>query len=623
MALRANTHWQFFDNATANMVNGGGFAIDNTNFLADATTDSNTANTDDPILSSASYNFVAGDVDAWVYIQSGTNWTPGFYKISAVASNKATLMAAVGEAVQFNSTTGDWGANTVAGCATVGTPTSGTFGIDYSQTTAAIITDTDLACADGDAASPVVTSAAKPFGVNHVGNIIHVTAGTGYTADWYEIVSVSGVNATLDRAVGTDGAKTGGTFYVGGAMSLNSTLDDEFYEAVPAGSMIWYKNGTYTTGEAISVSSTNGTIANPIVHIGYNSLRGDNPIGSTRPTIAAGANAFALGQDNRIIYLNFTTTESVGISSGARFTVAYCKILNTSTTASRAAIRPLSVDHRFVFNEFISQNGSAMSVFGGTKTRVFGNYAHDSVSGYISDQPDTFIINNIFARNTSAGITLSQPAARSLILNNTLYGRDAKIGTGINLSGSGSGTNCIGNNIMYGCTTGLSVSTSYSKNNLSFANDFYNNTADVSVWIKSSTDLALDPQFTDVTEITGTTATTSGSVLTDGGADFSTVEDNVDFLHVTSGTGVTTGCYLITGHTGTTLTTNNALGTSSAGNVVYWLGTGHDYSIGTNLKAQGFPGPFYGSATTGYMDIGAVQRQEAGGGSGGSFTFVG
>lgn len=45
---------------------------------------------------------------------------------------------------------------------------------------------------------------------------------------------------------------------------------------------------------------------------------------------------------------------------------------------------------------------------------------------------------------------------------------------------------------------------------------------------------------------------------------------------------------------------------------------GGDYSIGTNLKAMGFPGvfpPAAAIATTGYLDIGAVQRQEAGGGS--------
>ena len=43
---------------------------------------------------------------------------------------------------------------------------------------------------------------------------------------------------------------------------------------------------------------------------------------------------------------------------------------------------------------------------------------------------------------------------------------------------------------------------------------------------------------------------------------------------------------------------------------------GSDFSIGSTspAKAAGFPGAFLGSSSTGYLDIGAVQRQEAGGG---------
>ena len=44
-----------------------------------------------PVFSSASYNFVAGDVGAWLYIDSGTNWIPGWYQIASVASNVATI----------------------------------------------------------------------------------------------------------------------------------------------------------------------------------------------------------------------------------------------------------------------------------------------------------------------------------------------------------------------------------------------------------------------------------------------------------------------------------------------------------------------------------------------------
>lgn len=49
---------------------------------------------------------------------------------------------------------------------------------------------------------------------------------------------------------------------------------------------------------------------------------------------------------------------------------------------------------------------------------------------------------------------------------------------------------------------------------------------------------------------------------------------------------------------------------------------GGDFEIGTNLKALGFPtGNYLGTSTRSYEDIGALQREEAGGGSGGSFTF--
>lgn len=42
-----------------------------------------------------------------------------------------------------------------------------------------------------------------------------------------------------------------------------------------------------------------------------------------------------------------------------------------------------------------------------------------------------------------------------------------------------------------------------------------------------------------------------------------------------------------------------------------------DFSVGANMKAIGFPGAFRGTTTTGYLDLGAAQRQEAGGTAGG------
>ena len=42
-----------------------------------------------------------------------------------------------------------------------------------------------------------------------------------------------------------------------------------------------------------------------------------------------------------------------------------------------------------------------------------------------------------------------------------------------------------------------------------------------------------------------------------------------------------------------------------------------DFSIGENLKEKAFPGTFPGGLTTGHLDMGAVQREETGGGGSG------
>jgi len=173
-------------------------------------------------------------------------------------------------------------------------------------------------------------------------------------------------------------------------------------------------------------------------------------------------------------------------------------------------------------------------------------------------------------------------------------------------------------NIIYGFATGVGQSTAQYLTNSGGYNDFFNNTSDVSNYTKSSTDLALNPNFTSAGQITGTTATSSASVLTDSSANFNTsgfITDNISVLHVLSGTGVTVANYLITAHTNTTLTTNNALGTSVAGNIVYFVPYQHNFlTTNSSVKGSGFPGPF-GTVTTGFATPGAVQASSSGGGS--------
>ena len=65
------------------------------------------------------------------------------------------------------------------------------------------------------------------------------------------------------------------------------------------------------------------------------------------------------------------------------------------------------------------------------------------------------------------------------------------------------------------------------------------------------------------------------------------------------------------------MTLDIAPGTNATADKVWQITTGHNFALGTNLKALGTPALFPGGLTTGYTDIGAVQRQEAGGGQSG------
>jgi hypothetical protein len=492
-------------------------------------------------------------------------------------------------------------------------------GTDYSLQDTAQLTNTDLSTSGAGATT--ITSAGSTFTSAMVGNIIHITAGTNFQADWYEIVTFTDANnVVLDRTPSSGGAGSSGTFYVGGALSLNSTLDDDWFEQIPGGNTVYIKSGSYTLGEGVFVSSTLGSVLAPIMIEGYNTTRGDAPTDDNRPVINTGANNISFGQYTFVSYLRFTGTGTGGAgSSGTGFYLMKCKSVNTSTVADRVAITLNS--NNFAFEtEAVCQRGNAFQM-SGANAKAFGCYVHDSKTGFNMTNSGTRLEFCISAGNSDFASKETIGSNRT-ILNSTLFGAVATpVGVGNQLANALGGGKYI-NNIFYGLAKGMEQLTAQQKSNSGFNNNFYNCTTDVTNYTKDSTDIAVNPGFVSVTEITGTTATTSGSVLTDSGADFSTVEDGVDYLRVVSGTGVTVMQYLIDSHTSTTLTVNNTLGTSSAGNVVYVIRTGHNFAVGTNLKATGFPGEFPGSTTTGYLDIGAVQREEPAGGGQAGFVIL-
>jgi hypothetical protein len=259
MAVPATAVFESQPGVGSDTANGGAFDPGSASMATDLA--ATVANTSAPVVTSASYNFVAGDVGAWVYVKSGTNWTPGWYKISSVASNAATLDGTIGHAVLAG-----WGLSTVVGCATTASPTAGTWTIDYSQKASP---RTTLTAATAAGAGSTLTDAT--IGKNWVGNAIQVTGGTNVTTGIFFVSSTSGTTATLDRAV-TTGVTSNAGGGMGGALASLGTAGTN----AVAGNWLWQKGTGTVTSTANGSGGRLSLSANSMRVRGYGTTRGDN-----------------------------------------------------------------------------------------------------------------------------------------------------------------------------------------------------------------------------------------------------------------------------------------------------------------------------------------------------------
>lgn len=488
-------------------------------------------------------------------------------------------------------------------------------GTDYSQQDAAQYNYTNLASTNGTTNPAVVTSASHTFDSNDYGNIIHITAGTSWTAGWYEIVSVSGGAATLDRACGSAATLSNGTFYVGGALSWGTNTATAIQAGV--GGNVWHmKAGSYTQ-TATMAPTTVGSATAPLTLVGYNATRGDNPTGSNRPLIthSGGANAgFQTAASSYWLIKNISMYASSGTTQlfalGGFGQVYNCKFENAITSAGASAVQMSTGIGNFVNCEMQSYRGTAIAS-GTAETSIIGCYIHDSDIG-ISSAASTksqFFMNNLIVGCVTKAITSgSGKTVPTFIIGNTIYGAENKLGIGISLAAA-SYNFVILNNIIYGCTTGIDHGTSGELVTYSMYNSINNCTTDRTNAPAGTGDITTAPAFTNMATVTGTAGTTASSILTDGSADFSNVTDNVDFCYLSAGTGVTVGVYLVTAHTSTSVTLSPAPGNNATADKVFRVTTGRNLGLGAALQGLGYPAGFQTIGTTSYVDIGAVQRR--------------
>jgi hypothetical protein len=481
---------------------------------------------------------------------------------------------------------------------------SGASGTDYSQQDAAQYNGTNLASANGTTNPSVITSATHTFDANDVGNVIRISAGTNWTAGWYEIVSVSGGAATLDRSCGTSATLSNGTFSVGGAVSVSdSQLQTWLQTGIVGGNTIYIKSGSYTMPNITVTTASGSSIL--IKWIGYQTTRGDNPTDpANRPKLTFSTNNWTWGTYN---HFHFLTLHGSAVNSGifgSQSLINFCKITNDSSSLSAVQLGSYST---LANCEVVAKGGVAVHTVS-NPAQIINNFIRGGTTS-INAGNCVSIINNIIEVGFTYGVYLGN--SNIAVVGNTIYGGTTKQSNGIYIPAGGYGWgSLIKNNIISGCTTGLVCSdASASRGIWENYNCFYDNTTNVSaVHTMGANSITTNPSFANVTEISGSTATTSGSVLTQSGGDFSSVTDNVDYIHIISGTGITAGYYLITSHTSTTVTLSTAPGTNATANKVWRIQTGHNYSVGTNMANAGNPGAFPGGFSSGYTDIGAVQR---------------
>lgn len=398
---------------------------------------------------------------------------------------------------------------------------SGGTGTDRSQQDAAHATYTDIVIDGAD--DTKITSAADNFAADDVHNLINITSGTGFTTGRYEITAVAAGVATLDRAVGTL-SSTGGNATLGGAIDIwtDAIFDDA--NGVLAGNKLHVKNDGTANLSIFSVGK-DGTLLKYITVEGYNTTRGDNPVGANRPAIAMGGNAFSI--DNRWIFSNFifTTSHASGVQIGANSKIVNCKSTNASASANRDAFKLESLGGIFR-SEAISTNGEAIT-FNLHDIKVVGCYIHDSLTGINVGGTDSHVIYGCIFDTCTNGVKVTSGSDGSAVIGNTFYNCTTQID-----AGATNDSWTIVNNIFDAGTDGVK----WGDADQSMFMDFncWDNTTDVTNVVKGDNAVTGDPGLTDPAN--GDFTLGSGSNCLDAGLQVGTDQGVVGNYKVNIGT---------------------------------------------------------------------------------------
>lgn len=120
-------------------------------------------------------------------------------------------------------------------------PTLG--GVDYSQTTSPFFSYTDMVLVT----TTTISSVARPFTANDVGNVICQTTGTGWNGGGQrlQILSVSAGIATIDKVAGTAASINGAGNLGGAGADLRTIIAGSAPNGPSTGNIVYQQAGTY------------------------------------------------------------------------------------------------------------------------------------------------------------------------------------------------------------------------------------------------------------------------------------------------------------------------------------------------------------------------------------------
>lgn len=456
MALSAYAIWEVRSLGSDN--NSGGF---DPNATMKSTLSCSNGTSATPTVTASDYTFVSGDIGYYLYIKSGTNWTPGWYLITSISSGNAVVNAASGQFVKANSIL-----SSSNGIGSTDSLSSGTWAIDYSQNNSARISFTDLYLNS----TTTCSSVANPITSAMIGNTIRIISGSGFTTGVYVINSTSGTIATLDRAAGTSLSSNGvanlggafGTPYTGlsSSISLNTygtiyIKADGIYEV--NGLTILYGGnssphivgyGTYRTDKQRPVVSLIGPNTSVFRRWDGTFTKMSNMEFNGNNNISSYAFAFTNNQPystlTNCVFKNMTGSYGSGIQS--RFCVFdnsgvpgyvydYCIFANKpnySLIFSNIGLLSNSVIYKnYVGNDFTWQNSDQIN-YGMIKNNIVhqllgsgyfvGTYNNCSGGGPSANEGTTFVLNNIISEINGYTVrTVCGYAPQPFILDTNAY----------------------------------------------------------------------------------------------------------------------------------------------------------------------------------------------------------